>query len=218
MGSLGSEWHKYQALMESRPEAFADTGSIHIVTDPAVVERFQESSGRTIGVVYSSPYHLMVVDLVYEQEGKYFAYERVLPAVQKGAVVIVPRYQGGYLLLKQYRHALRNYQYAFPRGFGEDGISAEENVCKEIREELLAEASNIQLLGACIADSGLCGDKASVYSCDIESFSLHTGYEGISNVIHLTDAEMTGWMAEGKLNDGFTLSAYSLYTAHSTDN
>lgn len=102
---LGSEWRDYQELMESRPEAFADTGSIHIITDPAEVKRFQEQNkDRKIGVVYNSPYHLMVVDLVHGQEGKPYAYERVLPKIPKGAVVIVPRYQGGFLLLKQYRH------------------------------------------------------------------------------------------------------------------
>lgn len=218
MSSLGAEWREYQALMEKCPEAFADTGSIHIVTDPTVVDAFQKKSGRTIGIVYSSPYHLMVVDLVYEQEGKYFAYERILSAVQKGAVVIVPRYQNGFLLLRQYHHAMRDYQYAFPRGFGEVGISAEENVCKEVKEELSAEASDVQFLGVCIADSGLCGDKINVYSCNIGNFSVNDGYEGISNIVHLSDVEIISWMKSGKLNDGFTLSAYGLYATHTTSN
>ncbi len=214
MNSLGTEWEQYLSLMEKRPEAFADTGNIHIVTDPAIVEKFQKNTGRTIGVVYSSPYHLMVVDLVYEQEGKYFAYERILPAVKKGAVVIIPQHRDGFLLLKQYRHALRDYQYAFPRGFGEAGISAEDNVRKEIEEELSAQVSNVVSLGTCVADSGLCGDKISVFSCTVETFAVNDGYEGISNVIRLSHKELKQWMKSGKLNDGFTLSAYSLLDAH----
>lgn len=214
MSSLGAEWSAYQSLIKDRPEAFADTGNIHVVTDPVLVEAFQEKSDRTIGVVYSSPYRMVVVDMVCAKEGSYFAYERVLPAVQKGAVVIVPKYRGGFLLLRQYRHALRDYQYAFPRGFGEDGISAAENVCKEVQEELSTLASNVVFLGTCVADSGLCGDKVSVYSCDIENFSVNEGYEGISNVVHLSSEEMSQWMKSGKLNDGFTLSAYSLLSVH----
>lgn len=214
MCGLGAEWDQYLSLVESRPEAFADTGSIHIVTDPALVAEFQEKSGRTIGVVYSSPYHLLVVDLVYEQEGRYFAYERVLPAVQKGAVVIVPRYCGKFLLLKQYRHALRDYQYTFPRGFGEESISVADNVRKEMEEELSAQVSNVVFLGTCVADSGLCGNKVGVFSCDVERFAAHHGYEGICDVVQLSDAEMKDWIRCGKLNDGFTLSAYSLLHAH----
>lgn len=214
MSSLGTEWDQYLSLMQNRPEAFADTGSIHIVTDPTVVAEFQKNTGRTIGVVYSSPYHLMVVDLVYGQEGKYFAYERILPTVKKGSVVIIPRYRDDFLLLKQYRHALRDYQYAFPRGFGEAGVSAEDNVRKEIEEELSAQVSDVVFLGVCVADSGLCGDKISVFSCTVESFSVNEGYEGISDVIRLSRKELKQWMRSGKLNDGFTLSANSLLDAH----
>jgi len=214
MCRLGAEWSNYLSLIENRPEDFINTGSIHIVTDPVIVENYQRTSGKTIGVVYSSPYHFMVVDLVYVQEGKYFAYERILPAIPNGAVVIVPQYCGDFLLLKQYRHALRGYQYAFPRGFGEKGVSLEENVCKEIREELLTEATHVQYLGTCIADSGLCGDKVSVFSCKVNSFSFREKYEGISQIICVSDAEMAQWMKAGKLNDGFTLAAYGLFIAN----
>lgn len=214
IGKLGAEWNQYLSLIQDRPEAFADTGSIHIVTDPAVVATFQEKTGRTIGVVYNSPYHLMVVDLVYEQEGKYFAYERILPTVKKGAVVVIPQYHDGFLLLKQYRHALRDYQYAFPRGFGEEGVSAADNVRKELEEELSARISEAVFLGTCVADSGVCGDKVNVFSCVVEDFSVNEGYEGIFDVIQVSHEELKQWMRSGKLNDGFTLSAYSLLDAH----
>lgn len=213
--ALGAEWEQYLSLIKERPESFADTGNIHIVTDPVAVAKFQEQSGRKIGVVYKSPYHLMVVDLVYIQEGHYFAYERILPAVNKGAVVIVPQYRNGFLLLKQYRHALRDYQYAFPRGFASEGISAEDNVRKEIAEELKAEAFQVRFLGTCVADSGLSGDNVNVFSCQVKNFSIQNGYEGICNVIQLSNEDMKQWMKAGRLNDGFTLSAYGLLNAHS---
>jgi len=214
MNGLGTEWEQYLSFMQNRPEDFADTGSLHIVTDPTVVAKFQKDTGRTIGIVYSSPYHLMVVDLVYEQEGNYFAYERILPALKKGAVVIIPQYRDGFLLLKQYRHALRDYQYAFPRGFGEADVSAADNVRKEMEEELSAQVSNVVFLGTCVADSGLCGNKVSIFSCTVENFIVNEGYEGISNVIRLSHKELRQWIRSGKLNDGFTLSAYSLLDAH----
>jgi ADP-ribose pyrophosphatase len=214
MSNLGTPWVQYQSLMRDRPEAFSDTGSLHIVTDPEIVRTFQQKSGRTIGVVYSSPYHLMVVDLVYIQQGEYFAYERILPTDPKGAVVVIPQYRGDFLLLKQYRHALRDYQYAFPRGFGEKGIAAEDNVRKEMEEELSAQVTDVAFLGICVADSGLCGDKVSIFSCVVDHFSVNQGHEGISDITVLSDDEMKQWIKSGKLNDGFTLSAYSLLNAY----
>lgn len=70
----------YRALMKTRPELFKD-GLIHIVTDEKIIREFEEETGRTIGIIYVSPYNMMVVDLVYIEEGKYFAYERLIPAV-----------------------------------------------------------------------------------------------------------------------------------------
>ena len=73
----------------------------------------------------------VVVDVVRAKNGSLFAYERLMNRVMRGAVVIVPYYNGKYILLRQYRHALREYQYGFPRGFGEEGMSAKENAGKE---------------------------------------------------------------------------------------
>ena len=49
--------------------------------------------------------------------------------------VCVPVFEGRFVLLRQYRHAIREFQYGFPRGFGEAGVSVEENVREEIQEE-----------------------------------------------------------------------------------
>ena len=48
----------------------------------------------------------MVVDVVRAKNGSLFAYERLMNRVMRGAVVIVPYYNGKYILLRQYRHAL----------------------------------------------------------------------------------------------------------------
>ena len=76
--------------MEERPEAFRNTGNIDIITDVNQVEAFVEQTGKKIGVIYHSEYNLWVVDLVKGADGTYFAYERLLPAVVRGAVVTMP--------------------------------------------------------------------------------------------------------------------------------
>ena len=116
---FNEEWINYLRLMRERPELFQDDNRLKIVTNLEVVDDFEKKTGKKIGVVYQSEYHLFVVDLVEDTEGYRFAYERLVPAVRKGAVVSIPIYKGKMVLLRQFRHALRSVQYAFPRGFGE---------------------------------------------------------------------------------------------------
>lgn len=207
---LGFEWKKYLILKEERPELFINNGIINIVFDETIVENYQSQHGVNIGVVYDSPYNMMVVDLVYNDKEDYYTYERVIPKVQNGAVVIIPKYNGKYVLLKQYRHAIRDYQYAFPRGFAEAGISAEDNVRKELFEEIGAKTSNIKYLGNVIADSGLMGNKVSVYECEINEYIKKEKNEGIVEVIEVTSRQLIDMIDSNELDDGFTLSAIAM--------
>ena len=200
-------WKRYKELVLERPELFVNSGNIHIVFDEEIVEAYQRETGKQIGVCYESNYNILVVDLVYEEEGMYFSYERLLPAVKKGAVVCVPKYEDRYILLKQYRHALRDYQYAFPRGYGEIDLSAEENAQKELLEEINADVESVSLLGDVVADSGLLGNRVSVYLCKVKSYSQSKRCEGIEDIIELSENELKQMIRENKISDGFTLSA-----------
>lgn len=204
------EWIDYYALMQERPEEFRNTGNIDIITDIGQVEEFVKKTKKKIGVIYRSNYNIWVVDLVKDADGNCFTYERLLPAVARGAVVTIPRYEGKYVLLKQYRHALRDYQYAFPRGFGESGLVSEENAGKEIAEELGATVTERRFLGKIVADSGCSGSTADVYVCEITSPQIREGYEGIQNVYIMETSELKQWIADGLITDGFSLAAWTL--------
>lgn len=205
------EWCRYLELCNNRPDSFCNNGQLTIITDEAAVEEFEAKTGRTIGVVYESPFNLLVVDLVKAPNGRCFAYERLLPAVEKGAVVAIPMIEGKYVLLKQYRHALRRTQYAFPRGFAEHGITSVDNVLKELREELGAETRSTTFVGTVVADSGICGNEVSVFLCELNNAEVKYQYEGIEKIVLLSPKELDDWIADGKIDDGFTLSAYCLY-------
>ena len=209
-------WTRYLRLMEERPEAFAANPALPIVTDPREVERFTARTGRTIGVVYESPYRLLVVDLVRGPEGS-FAYERLLPAADGPAMVAVPVWEGKFVLLRQFRHALRGVQTAFPRGFGENGLSAEENVRKEVWEELRAQVLEQRALGKIVADSGLTGGEAHAIFCRITRPEPPLQYEEIQGMVCLDREELEREIAHGQITDGFTLSAYALYQAAEGD-
>ena len=100
---------KYLELSRTCTELFAQSEELPLVLDPKELYAFAQKSGRRIGIVYESHYHLMVVDVVRAKNGSLFAYERLMNRVMRGAVVIVPYYNGKYILLRQYRHALREY-------------------------------------------------------------------------------------------------------------
>ncbi len=210
------EWLRYQKLMQERPECFSNNGQLNILTDESVIEAFEHQNDKTIGVVYESPFNLMVVDLVESPDGKRFAYERLLPTISTGAVVCVTVCDGKFVLLNQYRHALRRKQYAFPRGFAEPGVSPDNNVLKELKEELGAKVKSLKHIGIVIADSGIYGSEISVYFCEVENVELKYHYEGIESFHMMTENELMEWICNGKIDDGITLSAFSLYKAQST--
>ncbi len=219
-------WQRYLRLMKERPQAFTHSDILEIVTDEETVDRFAEETGRPLGVVYESPYHLMVVDLVRSGGAKreegwnagLHTYDRLLPAVALGAVVSVPVYDGKFVLLKQFRHSLRRDIIAFPRGFGEPGISPEENLRKELREEIgVKTVTDVRHLGAVAADTGAIGGQADVYSCQVGTPELKKGYEEIKELILLDDREMNEWILTGRMEDGFTLAALALYRSSRRD-
>lgn len=209
--SDGIEWELYKELQGERPELFAESMHISIVTDRDCVDKFVRETGEKVGVLYRSAYHCLIVDLVQNADGMLHTYERLIPTVRSGAVVAVTIQDGRFVLLKQYRHAIRESQYCFPRGFGEEGLSPEENVKKELQEELKATVTESIFLGEVVADSGVLGNRVSAFACQVKDVQERYGYEGIEKVVFLSPKQLRKWISEGKITDGFTLSAYSLY-------
>ena len=210
---MSEELKKYFELMKERPEQFRPSDMICIETDLDRIQNYERETGKKIGVIYRSAYNIFVVDLIRTNNGTYYTYERLLPAVKVGAVVALVMCQNRFVLLKQYRHAIRDFQYAFPRGYGEEGVNAEENVRKEIQEEIGATVIGTEYLGTVVADSGLCGNAVSVFICEVENVIEKYGYEGIESMVMLEEEELAAWIQNGDITDGFSLAAYGLYKA-----
>lgn len=208
---IDSSWNNYVKLMEERPEEFINSDQICIVKEEEVVKRFFKDTGKQVGVVYKSAYNIFSVDLIRSESGNLYTYERLMPTVKKGSVVMLTSYNGKFLLLNQYRHALRDYQYSFPRGFGTDGVGVEDNVRKELTEETGGLVEDFIKIGTVVADSGLSGNKVSVYDCIVSGVSLQDNHEGIKEFIEVTQEEFGQMIIDGKINVGFTLAAYSLF-------
>ena len=205
---------RYQQLLKERPKEFrqSDKGLIHIVTDKKTLENYQKDHPeKQLGVVYESPYHLMVVDLIDGGGGKYYTYERILEQDSGSAVVFPITPDGKIVLLRQFRHAMREEQLSLPRGFGRKGYTAEGNARKEAGEEIGADDTKPILLGEIVANSGLSGVKVKVYLFKIHDYRTAYGNEGIVEALAVTEDELKNLILDGKINDGFTLSAWTLY-------
>lgn len=183
---------------------------LEMVTDFEEIRRFCRKTKKRIGIVNRNEFNIHVVDLVRNKKGELLSYERIIKAARGNSIVVIPFRNDKMLLLKQFRHALGTYQYAFLRGFGEAGLSPEENARKEIREELQCSAGDFVRLGTVVADSGLCGEKITVFRCNVDAPQIEEGYEEIASYIELTGEELSDKIRQGEINDGFTLSALTL--------
>lgn len=205
------EWKSYLQLMKDRESEFSNNRMLTIITDLNEICRYEvKHPGVMIGVRYQSPYSILVVDLVRDSKGNVFSYERTLPTVADGAVVCIPIYDGKYVLIEQFRHALRGFQLSFPRGYAEPGLNSTANAAKELEEELGVNVQSIQYLGDVVADSGANGNKVHIYRCNVSKPTLKEGYEGIKKLIFLSPDEMKQSILEGRIDDGYTLSALEL--------
>ena len=210
-----NEWKLYIELTNKRPDLFIQSEDLLIITDPDTVNEYVADSGQRLGVVYKSQWNTMLVDLVKNKNGDLFSYDRLIGTSTGVPVVTIPVYDGKFVLIKQYRHAIRSIQYAFPRGFGEDGLSVEENAVKELSEEVgatFADDARIKVIGSVTADSGITSGKVFVVYCEIISYEEKIGYEGIQKTILLSERELGDWIKRGRIDDGFTLAAYSLFS------
>ena len=198
-------------------ELFAKSDLYPIATIDSIEEkkrltRLEEKFDYHFGLVYQSRYNTLLVDPI-EAGTSYFPYERVVPSSGKDGVVMLTKCKDNFIMLKQYRHAPRQYQYSFPRGFAEPDYTPAENACRELREELHAVITKTPLLlGRVISDSGLTSTQVYVFLAEIDSYMFDTTiHECIEEIIEIPESEMANWVGKNMTTDGFSLSAYALY-------
>jgi len=189
--------------------------------------KLEEDFGYQFGEAYRSKYHTVVVDPILNKNAdSYYPYERVLAPKNKNeskfgqGVVIIPIHEEKFILLEQERHAIRDKQYAFPRGFAECQ-DLYDDAKRELKEELEVRIPDekeeaetkygYKFLGTICPDSGAQGTFAGVCCIEISGYQCKLGDEGITDVIEVTEDELRKMIQAEKINDGFTLGAYALY-------
>lgn len=154
---------------------------------------------------------------------KFNGYFHYLDALKfSGAVVTVPRFSNGDLLLVRLRRTpVVGFSLEFPRGALESGEAPAAAARRELGEETGYDipASAIQHLGKTAPESGTLNMLWDVYSVDIPDDVIAGTYdtEEIDRPIRVTEKEFRSMVKNGEITCATTVAAYTLLKLHAED-
>jgi ADP-ribose pyrophosphatase len=215
----------YFELLHNHPELVQNNDQLlRILLDPIEIAQWQvqrrselAAKGQPlawadIGIILDDPYFMVIRDLVEFPDGRLNGYSRVISQADlregRGAVVL-PVYQGKIMLLRQFRHATRQWHYEVPRGYGEPHLAAAVNARKEIEEETGGKIARLEDLGTFHNNTGLEGHPVSLFFAELASVGAQEKNEGIESFVWLSTGEIEQWIADGTITDGFTVAVYT---------
>ncbi len=163
-----------------------------------------------VGIVYEDPFLVLLRDAVRFPNGTLRTYIRGSSQIKRGpGTAILPRYQGQFLLLEQFRHSTRQWHLEIPRGFGTEGLSSEENARKELREEIGATAERLISLGQIHVDTGLTSDVVILFYADLASCEGIQELAGLASLKSVSLDDFEALIRDDQITDAFTLAAFT---------
>lgn len=163
-------------------------------------------------VAYENRFVRVFDDEVVFPGGTAGRYLRVTPPNdQPGVAVLAESSDGCIGLVRSYRYAVDEWQWAVPRGFPHDPdplITA----AAELGEELgVTGPAELTLLGEVTPDSGLLSHRVALVHARVAEKSTHTLDElEIAEIRWVPKQDLLADIAAGKVHDAFTLSAMTL--------
>lgn len=128
-----------------------------------------------------------------------------------GAVVILPRAKDGRLLMiKQYRHAIRETILEFPAGTLEAGENPLECAKREIIEETGHAAADWTDLGTLVPGPGFCNEVQYCFLADGLSEAVQNLDEDeVIEVVPLPPGEIEHAISQSKIKDAKSIAIYA---------
>jgi len=156
-------------------------------------------------------FHGAVFDVVREQwiAGPDCKFKRDI-VVHPGAAVIVPQCaDGGLLLVRQYRHAVRDFLLEFPAGTLEKGEDPLTCAKREIVEEVGCQAAEWLSLGFFYPTPGLCSEKHHCFLArGLSPAQAASDVDEILQVQALSVEEVERAIVEGLLCDAKSVAVF----------
>ena len=217
----------YSTLVKNHPELFRnheDEDSIKIVLDSKEIENWREkrlqelaqaqkpASWADIGLILDDPYYIIIRDLVRFSDGRMNGYNRIFGRGELSggkAVAVLPIFDEKILVLKQFRHPTRSWEYEIPRGYAEPNTNAMEQAKTEILEEIQGEITKLHNLGSVKENTGAVGFPVSLFMAELSKVGKPNKKESIKEIFWLSVKDFEKWIISERISDGFTIAAYT---------
>jgi ADP-ribose diphosphatase len=210
----------YRALVQEKPDWFLNhpRGGIEILTSDTDVERacreaerFRAAHGLSTadlraGLLAHDPYMTVVRDAVRFPDGSLGLYNRI---IETAPVAVLPLLDGRPVVMKVFRHGLRDWSLEFPRGACDPGEPPEAGARRELEEEIGARALKLIPLGQFTPGGSSLAIRAWLFAAEIDRIGKRDLREGIEDVRDLDVATLERQIASGEIIDGFSLALFT---------
>jgi ADP-ribose pyrophosphatase len=210
---------RYLLLMRERPELFANkpNSGIEVLTTPEHIRAAQDSARQArqvrgldvsdlrVGVLATDPYMTIMRDAVRFPDGTLGLYNRI---VEVKSVAVLPLLEGQPVLIRIFRHGLRDWSWEFPRGGCDPEEHVEKTVRRELQEEIGANVIRLVPLGDFTpGGSSLC-IRAELFAAQIDGIGRPDRGDGIGDIKVFAIAEVERMIRSSDIFDGFSLSLF----------
>ena len=163
-----------------------------------------------VGFAYRDQYVLILRDAVRFPDGSLGTCIRSVDEDEHApGVVVLPLHQGQVLLIRHFRHEKRGWQLEIPQGFGMPGLSSEESIRIELKEEIDATISRLVPLGQVHLDTHSGANRVEVFFTEIDSYGEVDLQEGITELLPTPVSELERMIRENEIDNVFLLVTYA---------
>lgn len=166
--------------------------------------------------IYQNEFYVVFDDRVEFPSGKKGNYFRLRNADNPLGAVIIPRLPDGrFILLENFRYAARKTMLEFPRGLGNANETGADIAKRELLEETGYGEATWTRMGQFMPNGAIFEEQVEVWLADLsgEQRAIEEPDEGVVAMHKFSPAQIRQFVNEGKLTDGFTLSALALFWA-----
>lgn len=157
-----------------------------------------------MSIEYQNPWFRVVKD------GKMHFVEE--SSASNGAVALV-KVAKHYYMVDVYRVAQGESCIEAPRGYGDPGESSKQCAIREVFEETGFDFSEdeCEFLGSLMPNSALLASRVDAYLLESDAKSVSRSPDDeVSGIVRVPEDQLSSWIANGRIQDGFTLSALAL--------
>ncbi len=215
----------YLAFAKAHPRLFVNPpqgGGITILLDEEEIRAVEQQEAQRlkaqglpaewaqVGIAYQDQYVLLLRDAVRFPDGSFGTCIRSVNEDETApGVVVLPLYQGQVLLIRHFRHEKRGWQLEIPQGFGMPGLSSEESIRIELKEEIDATVSRLIPLGQVHLDTRSDANRIELFFADIDSYGEVELQEGITELLPTPVTEVERMIREDEIDNVFLLVTFA---------